>query len=323
MDVRHTAWLLLLTTAVGMFPLSAADAEPPLSAEQAVILGKWRRAVAGLERYQVRGQRMIYNHVFEVETWSDVVVDYEAPQSVRLHILPSEISKGARSHRINHKTGEPYRLEADTPSIWEWTADELVIYGPGTGHRIGPVTTSGEDSEGSVELTEVPEVPQPPATPEAPLSPWQMLIGCAISIPIYLVLLCAMGDASQWNIKFPLLPTLIFPSLFLVDTPSFDDDFDCSISRRPDQTIRIDCVPKSQEYRDYFQCFSVILDPETGRPKAQRMVDPSENVETVIIFSEWDTTPASPLKIDRSQWDYEAFELPPEMAVLPHRQKKR
>lgn len=121
---------------------------------------------------------------------------------------------------------------------------------------------------------------------------------------------------------FVLLPEHGFPSLFAADASGFSDEFDWTISRKTETTIRLDGSPRTQRHKEYYRQLSVILDRQTGRPLAQRTVDPSENFETVYVFTQWNTQPAQ-LKYHENlkRWDYEVLPLPPEFPLLQHRRK--
>jgi hypothetical protein len=91
--------------------------------------------------------------------------------------------------------------------------------------------------------------------------------------------------------KFTLFDPLMFmpiperdiPSLFAVDAPGFISEVHWTVARRDDRTIMLRGRPKSGMLRDRYQEFSVILDLQTSRPLAQKTIDASGNLETVIL----------------------------------------
>lgn len=298
----------------------------PADAELAAILAKWRTAVADLERFEIRGYRMVYNNVFETEKQANYVIHYESPQSIRLESQPIEVPQGRQSLRINRQTGQPYRIESDRASLWVWNHCEVIHYSPGTGQRISEELILPVQHEIRVNSK---RGPPPPDLPEDPVGWWEELLNRMAEF--YLAgfrQTCLPKNEGSWEQSWGLLgmllhPEMQVPALFAADSPAFVEEMDWTIARRKEKSIIVSGKPRSVSNRDLFQQFDVLLDTITGRPLAQRTIEPSGNLETVIVFQEWNLMP-KPFErsLRRKNWDYEVFPLPEDFSLLKHRRKK-
>jgi hypothetical protein len=270
------------------------QAQPP-SAELASILGKWQLAVSEPRRYEIRGHRIVYNDVFETEKWSDITINYEAPHSIRFEIQPADIPAGIKSKRVSEQTGRAYRIEADGASLWLWMAGNCINGSPGTGRQIGM------NSQTQLQINQKlqnPDVPPPPAMPEDP--------------------------PQVWSFFWPLFsPEIRWPSLLAVDAPGFFDEFDWTVTHKANSTILFEGKPRPKKYRVHFQHLFVIVDKATGRPLAEKTIDPSGNISIVTTYEEWNLQPG-PFRKDEDlrSWNYEEYSLPEELPVLKHRRTK-
>jgi hypothetical protein len=113
------------------------------------------------------------------------------------------------------------------------------------------------------------------------------------------------------------------PALFAADAPKFRDEYDWEIYRKMPTAIWVRGEPTSPAGKQMLSELSVILDRETGRPRAQRTIDPSGNLEVVHTFKDWNFTPqASAVEFDPQHWDLEHFTYSPDFKPLSHRRKK-
>lgn len=317
--VSSIVTILLLTS--GVF----AQNDPP-SAELAVILAKWRAAVSEPERYEIRGQRIVYNEVFNTEKIADIVIQYEAPQTIRLEVQPIEVPKGMKSKRKGPTTGRPYKLESDQPHLILRNAREAIHCVPGTGRLL--LSHDIPDEPPRPKLAQIVlKLPPPPATPVDLLRWSQELIVqvgefyCDAAMKWLSESAQTFAERIQRSFLLAVIPESSLPSLYLIDAPGFHQQVDWTISKWTNQSIWLHCRPVPSDRNLYFE-FTVILDPRTGRPKAQRIIDPSGNMETMIIFNGWSMHPTSlRFDFDRKQWDYEIFPVPPEFTLLEHRRK--
>ncbi|MFO0918208.1 MAG: hypothetical protein U0872_07830 [Planctomycetaceae bacterium] len=322
---RLDASWLVVASFIGL--VTSVRAEPPDDAELTVAIQKWKKAVSEIDGYQIHGSRIIRDHVFETEKWSRVAVYYRENQWVRLDFEPFDIPQGTKSRRAKGSNGEFYEVVKEKPSIWLVQPHKIENYIPGTGQQLFETTAVPATSlEKSADADE-PEARSILVPFEMPLPSWQeMLVRAGIlwrDTTRQWMAKQAKQASEKWGQYFGwvIIPEAGFPALFLVDMPGFEQDFDCTLSQLPMKEIRIDCVPRSPRWRDNFQSFSVILDAVSGRPTAQRTVDPSGRIETIVTFKAWSTEIVVP-RIERSEWDFETFSLPRDVSILSHRWRK-
>ncbi len=138
------------------------------------------------------------------------------------------------------------------------------------------------------------------------------------------------GPADADNVQPPdYLSPLAFPenhipALFAADAPKFRGEYDWEIVKwmRPHH-IWIRGTPNTSAGKQILSELSVIIDRETGHPKAQRTIDASRNLEVVYTFKEWNFNPkASAVKFDPQHWDLETFIYSPTARPLLHRREK-
>lgn len=308
--MRFRSLLALLMSLT--FFRTTAHAEPP-SAELAAVLGKWQSAVSDLARYEVTGQRLIYNHVFEVQRCANFVVRYRQPDIVQIEIQPCDIAENDKSSRRT-RDGRRYRLESDSRHLWSWSDKEVLIGAPGTGRILQDLSDPPAASPPKV---------QPAALTETPPPLWvELILRAGEFFRSSMDQALATNAFSPWRGLHLAFPEFHVYALFAVDT-QFKHEFDWQIVKRTPTTIWVRGLPRSSVTRDNYRELTVILDKVTGRPMAQRTIDPSENFETVHIFSNWNLTPRNTaFHFDRRQWDFEVFTYPPEFKLLSHRRKE-
>ncbi len=98
----------------------------PLPPELEKILLEWERQSSKIEKLVGEHQRIVYNGVFEVEKRSDGKFYYESPDKGRIDLKGMKIDDAEVSKRVNKKSGQPYRIEADQETRWICTGKEVM-----------------------------------------------------------------------------------------------------------------------------------------------------------------------------------------------------
>lgn len=293
-------------------PLPAADNEIS-HAELADLLAKWKATVANLDRFQIRGHRILANNVFETEKQASVTISYQAQKAIRMDLKPCEVKPGQISRRANRQQ-QPYRIEADSHWVFLWTPEEMQILRPGSGKLIG-----GEAHAHWIDIRYSKQTKGPPS----PSLPEPLHVDdLAIFHPRLIFNQWAEQFASNFAFAYwaSRANQYCLPAIFAVDEPGFLESFDWSAVRRDNGTCRLTGRPKSTRFRDDYQSLSVILDEVTGRPRAQKIVAPAGTLETIYIFDSWDTEPNKlEFDVDHRKYDVELIPLPPESYLLPNR----
>lgn len=271
------------------------------SPEVTEILDRWKSAVAKLDRYEITGQSIVYNNVFDRQRVANFVIQYESPQSLRFDIHP--IENPLPSQRKNPRTRAPYKIETVDPSITIWRGEHSLRCVPGTGQmkknsliesRFAEVVSAAAPEPFSVDDLLLKS--RPDAMRIQPIGPFQQL---------YLAM---------------FLPQEYLPSLFAVDAPEFFDQFEWKMTRLPNGVVRLDGTPTTTHGKELYLQLSVLIDAETGRPLAQKTVDFARTSESVYIFQKWNMEPANfDFDLKLQQYDYEFLALPPELVPLSHR----
>lgn len=336
MDVfrSNCGWRLLLALFLSQFATQLMAQELPADADQAALFAKWKTAISEPTQLEISCERIEYNHVFDTETYSRLLIQYDAGKALQLGILPYEVGN-SRPHRTDPRKGIPYTVKSGEHSVWFWTTRELYFGKPGTGKLIAAPRSAESDTRSRIDVAEIPD---PPAHPEEPIpelekqfksfGEWYLRLatGFAWKYPEAHSTSPSretLFPARKWFPWAAFLPEYTLPSLFAADTPTFLDDFDWKITYRDDGTVLLEGKSLDQKYSNDFRSIAVILDPVTGRPQAQKTVDPSENVETVILFKKWrPLTTSLNWDAEERRWDYEAYPLPPEYRILSHRNRK-
>lgn len=318
MEVRRSRFYCLTLTlliGVGVRSSPASDALPP-SAELAAILSKWKSAVSDLDRYEIRGHRILVNGVFETERQASVTIRYQAQTAIQMDINPCDVVPGQASLRTN-RLMQSYRIEADDHLIFLWTPHEMQILRPGSGKRI--------DGELLSELVSR-QKPARQNRPSSPSLPEPLDVDDLGIFDLRLIFAgWTDGFASSLAVTYwaSSVDCFLLPAIFAVDEPGFLESFNWSAVRRENGTYRLTGQPKMARVQDNYQSLSVIVDETTGRPTAQKTVDPSGNLETIYVFTSWDAEPKRlELDVDHRKYDFELIPFPADADLLPHRRKK-
>lgn len=89
------------------------------------LLQAWSQNSAGVQKLHGEHHRFVYDQVFMVEKRAVGRFYYESPSKGRIDLEPAAIAAGEKSKRVDPKTGQPYKLQAERPERWICDGDKI------------------------------------------------------------------------------------------------------------------------------------------------------------------------------------------------------
>lgn len=105
-----------------------AAAAPPVNPQVLAVLRNWELKTASITFLSGNFTRYVYDSVFGVEKRADGRFHYQAPDLGRLDFaVPKELPNPPVNPGRTTKTGEPYKIVADTPQRWVCTGTKVLV----------------------------------------------------------------------------------------------------------------------------------------------------------------------------------------------------
>ena len=249
--MRATWKPLCAAVLLALFVPSGARCDEPAvtDAEFREFLDRWEASAAASERSQFRFRRFVYDHVFATEKRAVGAAYLEGTHSERWDLLPADVLEGEVSRRLDRQ-GKPFQLKQDISETWIWTRESVRWINPEE-KRVDQWAVSRNTTGGKV------------------------------------------VDASGWSLGksiaagMSLLPSAFLHPILHPDADQLAKRFELSVFREEDSRLWIRMTPRFQADAASYQSMEVIIDRDTNRPGAVKIVDPAGNTETVYTFSEW------------------------------------
>lgn len=269
-------WLVAILVPLTLAPLvdcEAADTEGELRQ----VLEGWQDSLCGAERVQVRFRRYVYDRVFLTEKRASGSLLLEGPSRMRWDLQAEPLAGGKRTGSTDPLTGKRFDLHRDQTETWIWT--ETRVY------QIDPEEKYYTRFDAPIYDGWIWDEPRAAVRDDGARSRFDSCI--------------PWPEFWAW---------LIQP-----DADELAERFEISEPRRVGCRIWLALTPRRPEDAALFKSLYVILDADTGRLWAVKIIDPSGNTETVYVLSDVQRDP--PQETDLFTPDLDGYDG----AIIPAR----